>query len=97
MRFMDILLAFPGIFLAIAIIAVLGPGLLNLMLAAGIYSVPQFARIGAAHPEPEGKEFERPGPREATNILFRSPAAQLMAPCSRPPCAWRPSCLRRRA
>jgi len=35
MRFMDILLAFPGIFLAISIIAVLGPGLLNLMLAAG--------------------------------------------------------------
>jgi peptide/nickel transport system permease protein len=45
MRIMDILLAFPGIFLAISIIAVLGPGLANLMLAAGIYSVPQFARI----------------------------------------------------
>ena len=45
MRVMDILLAFPGIFLAIAIIAVLGPGLWNLMLAAGIYSIPQFARI----------------------------------------------------
>ncbi len=45
MRAMDVLLAFPGIFLALAIIAALGPGLLNLMLAAGISSVPQFARI----------------------------------------------------
>lgn len=45
MRSMDVLLAFPGIFLALAIIAVLGPGLVPLMLAAGISSVPQFARI----------------------------------------------------
>lgn len=45
MRGMDVLLAFPGIFLALGIIAVLGPGLGPLMLAAGISSVPQFARI----------------------------------------------------
>ncbi len=45
MRAMDVLLAFPSIFLALAIIAALGTGLFNLMLAAGIASVPQFARI----------------------------------------------------
>ena len=45
MRLMDIMLAFPSIFLAIAIIAVLGSGIFNVMLAAGLYSVPQFARI----------------------------------------------------
>jgi len=45
MRCMDCLLAFPGIFLALGIIAALGPRLFNLMLAAGISSVPQFARI----------------------------------------------------
>jgi peptide/nickel transport system permease protein len=45
MRCMDILLAFPGIFLALGIIAALGPGLMNLMFAAGISSIPQFARI----------------------------------------------------
>ncbi len=45
MRAMDVLLAFPSIFLALAIIASLGTGLFNLMLAAGISSVPQFARI----------------------------------------------------
>ncbi len=45
MRFMDILLAFPGILLALAIISILGPSLKNLIIAIGIYSVPQFARI----------------------------------------------------
>jgi peptide/nickel transport system permease protein len=45
MRCMDVLLAFPSIFLALAIIAALGTGLFNLMLAAGISSVPAFARI----------------------------------------------------
>jgi peptide/nickel transport system permease protein len=45
MRCMDVLLAFPSIFLALGIIAALGTGLFNLMLAAGIASIPQFARI----------------------------------------------------
>lgn len=45
MRFMDVLLAFPGILLALAIVAVLGPDLPNLIFAIGVYSVPQFARI----------------------------------------------------
>jgi peptide/nickel transport system permease protein len=45
MRLMDILLSFPGILLAIAIIVVLGPGLGNAILAVGIASVPLFARL----------------------------------------------------
>ncbi len=45
MRMMDILLAFPGILLALAIVAMLGPDLRNLIIAIGIYSIPQFARI----------------------------------------------------
>ncbi len=45
MRLMDVMLAFPSIFLAIAIIAALGTGLFNVILASGLYSVPQFARI----------------------------------------------------
>ena len=45
MRSMDVLLAFPSIFLALGIIAALGTGLFNLMLAAGISSIPAFARI----------------------------------------------------
>ena len=45
MRCMDVLLAFPGILRALAIVAVLGPDLHNLIIAIGIYSIPQFARI----------------------------------------------------
>lgn len=45
MRFMDILLAFPRILLAILIVAVLGPGLFNAMIAIGIVGIPEYARI----------------------------------------------------
>ncbi|WP_257029213.1 ABC transporter permease [Neobacillus driksii] len=45
MRIMDILLAFPGILLALAIISTLGPGLINVTIAVGAYSIPLFARI----------------------------------------------------
>lgn len=45
MRFIDILYALPGILLAIAIIAVLGKGVLNTIIAVVIYSVPIFARV----------------------------------------------------
>lgn len=42
---MDILLAFPSVLLAIAIVAVLGPGIINTMLAVGIVQIPIFARL----------------------------------------------------
>ncbi|MFH1566436.1 MAG: ABC transporter permease [Gemmatimonadota bacterium] len=45
MRLMDILLAFPSILLAIAIVAVLGPGIDHVMVAVSIVLVPQFARL----------------------------------------------------
>jgi ABC-type dipeptide/oligopeptide/nickel transport system permease subunit len=45
MRAMDIILAFPHILLAIVIVAYLGPGLRNAMMAIGIISIPRFARI----------------------------------------------------
>jgi peptide/nickel transport system permease protein len=45
MRFMDVLLAFPSLLLAIAIVAVLGPGLTNALLAIGIVSIPHYARL----------------------------------------------------
>lgn len=45
MRFCDVLFAFPGILLAIAIVAILGPGLKNVVMAVAIFSVPIFARI----------------------------------------------------
>lgn len=48
MRVMDALMAFPGILLAIALVAALGPGLFSLILAIGIVSTPRFARITRA-------------------------------------------------
>jgi peptide/nickel transport system permease protein len=45
MRIIDILLAFPGLLLALAIVSALGPSLVNVMLAVGIFSIPTFARI----------------------------------------------------
>lgn len=45
MRTMDIILAFPHILLAIVIVAYLGPGLRNAMMAIGIITIPRFARI----------------------------------------------------
>ena len=45
MRCMDILLAIPQVLLAIAIIASLGNGLVNLMVAVGIATIPSYARI----------------------------------------------------
>jgi len=45
MRFMDVLLAFPSLLLSIAIVAVLGPGLINALLAIAFVSIPVYARI----------------------------------------------------
>ena len=45
MRGMDVLLAFPSLLLAIAIVTVLGPGLQNALLAIAIVSIPAYARV----------------------------------------------------
>jgi len=45
MRFMDVLLAFPSLLLAIALVTALGPGLINALLAIGIVSIPAYARV----------------------------------------------------
>jgi len=48
MRFVDLLLCLPSILLAIAIVAVLGPGLRKVMAAVGITAIPRFARLSRA-------------------------------------------------
>jgi ABC-type dipeptide/oligopeptide/nickel transport system permease subunit len=45
MRVMDVLMAFPSLLLAIAIVTILGPGLLNALIAIAIVSIPQYARL----------------------------------------------------
>jgi peptide/nickel transport system permease protein len=45
MRATDVLLAFPGLLLAIAIVAILGNGIINTIIAISIYNIPYIARI----------------------------------------------------
>jgi ABC-type dipeptide/oligopeptide/nickel transport system permease subunit len=49
MRFFDAGLAFPAILLAIVILAVLGPGVINAILAVAIVNIPIFARLARAN------------------------------------------------
>jgi len=45
MRLVDVLMAFPGVLLAIVIISILGPSLINAILAVAVYTIPIFARF----------------------------------------------------
>ncbi|MDQ0857607.1 nickel transporter permease [Bacillus sp. V2I10] len=45
MRSSDVMFAFPDLLLAIAIVAILGPGLANVVIAVSIFSIPSFARL----------------------------------------------------
>ncbi len=45
MRIMDVILGFPSLLLAIAIVSVLGPGLRNALIAIAIVAIPSYARI----------------------------------------------------
>lgn len=45
MRVVDVMLALPGILLAMGIVSVLGPSLQNAMMAVAVVSIPQFARV----------------------------------------------------
>jgi ABC-type dipeptide/oligopeptide/nickel transport system permease subunit len=45
MWLMDILFAFPGVVLALLIVALLGPGLINMLLAISLFSIPVYARL----------------------------------------------------
>jgi ABC-type dipeptide/oligopeptide/nickel transport system permease subunit len=48
MRFMDVMLAFPALILAIAVVTVLGPGIINALLAISITFIPAYARVARA-------------------------------------------------
>lgn len=48
MRLMDVLLAFPSLLLAIALVTIWGPGLRNTLLAIAIVSIPGYARLSRA-------------------------------------------------
>ena len=72
---MDIFLAFPALLLAIAVVALIGPGLLNAMMAISIVSIPVYARIARSTvlslKEQEFVTAARCVGSPSTRILFR--------------------------
>lgn len=48
MRLIDVMLAFPSILLALAIVSALGAGVVNLIIATALYTIPQYARLTRA-------------------------------------------------
>lgn len=45
MRLVDVMMAFPGLLLALAVVAILGPNLINAMIAVGVSAAPSYARV----------------------------------------------------
>lgn len=45
MRSCDVMFSFPGLLLAIGIVAIIGPGLINVVISIAIYGIPSFTRI----------------------------------------------------
>jgi len=84
MRLMDILLAFPSILLAISIVAILGPGIQNAMIAVGIVAVPTYARLvrGSVLTVKELEYVEAAAAlgNSEMNILFRHVVPNVLAP-----------------
>src|SRR5207249_6796035 len=83
-RGVDIILAFPGFLLPIAVVSALGPSIVNLMVAVGINTIPGFARVthSAAHAIKEtehvaaARALGNSGPR----ILWRHILPNCLAP-----------------
>lgn len=84
MRVIDVLLAFPGILLAIAMVAILGSGLVNVVIAIGFFGIPTFTRLvrGATLQAKEQVyvEAERAQGASTPRILFRHILPNIVAP-----------------
>jgi peptide/nickel transport system permease protein len=82
--FVDTMLAFPGILLAIAIVSVLGPSLRNAMIAVGIGSFPAYARLirGQVLSAKENEYVEAARIVGATNLqlMFKHVLPNVVAP-----------------
>lgn len=84
MRVMDVLLAMPGILLAIAIVATFGPNIVNVMMAIAIVRIPAMARVVRSEvlalKEEEFVEAGRALGLSPTRILFRHILVNSWAP-----------------
>ena len=84
MRLMDLILAFPSLLLALVLVAILGPGLFNAMLAIALVLQPHFARLTrAAVMAEKNREYvvvrqgggRRPSPADACHHPAELPGA----------------------
>jgi peptide/nickel transport system permease protein/dipeptide transport system permease protein len=86
MRLIDIMLAFPYILLTIVIVAVLGPSLVNAMIAIGISQIPSYARIVRASVLAEKENdyvlAERALGASDVELMFKSILPNCFAPVS---------------
>ncbi|HTC08655.1 MAG TPA: ABC transporter permease subunit [Acetobacteraceae bacterium] len=84
MRLMDIMLALPTLLLAIAVVAVLGPGLSNAMLAVSIVQLPAFVRLTRTAVMVElGKDYvsaSRMAGAGRARLMFRTVLPNCLAP-----------------
>jgi ABC-type dipeptide/oligopeptide/nickel transport system permease subunit len=84
MRVIDVLLAFPGILLAIAMVAVLGPGLVNIVIAIGFFGIPVYTRlVRGSTLQAKGQvyvEAVRAQGARSLRILFRHILPNVIAP-----------------
>jgi len=84
MRGVDVVLAFPGFLLAIAVVSALGPGIVNVAIAVGVNTMPGFARIAhsTAHAvkETEHVTAARALGNSGSRILWRHILPNCLAP-----------------
>ena len=84
MRIMDIILAFPSLLLALVLVAVLGPGLTNAMIAIALVLQPHFVRLTrAAVMSEKGREYvtaARVAGAGPLRLMFRTILPNCMAP-----------------
>src|SRR5260370_17164553 len=84
LRLMDILLTLPSLLLAIVIVAVLGPGMMNAMLAVAVVVLPHYVRIArAAVITQTAKDYVTPPKRSGARPLL--PLLHTMLPTYLPP------------
>jgi dipeptide transport system permease protein len=84
MRLMDVLLALPSLLLAVAVVAVLGPGLINAMYAIALVLLPHYARLSRAAVIGElGKDYvaaSRVAGAGPFRLIFRTVLPNCLAP-----------------
>ena len=84
MRLMDVMLALPSLLLAIAVVAILGPGLINAMYAIAIVLLPHYVRLARAAVIAEaGREYvtsSRIAGAGALRLMFATILPNCMAP-----------------